>query len=206
MPRRRQRLAVCNEARDRATHDRARDRCPGAILLRSGRQRLWYRRDRDGLRKAGKGYVLGVASNTCSTRGARERLSPARPQEIAQGLAKRAWRRFRPVQEPKATALHDWAYLELADLEVGEYNERACRRLDAGPSDPPQHRRRRSRLLLDMVPRGHIHEELAQWKDIAGPSRTASKPPRTNSASITTKPVPGMVGTAMSRSSCWPSP
>ena len=40
----------------------------------------------------------------------------------------------------------------------------------------------------------------------AGRSRTRSRPRRPNSASTTTKAVPGTAGTATSRSSCWPSP
>src|SRR5262249_28626699 len=44
------------------------------------------------------------------------------------------------------------------------------------------------------------------WKAIAGLSRIASKPPRTSSVLITTKPAPGMAGIGMSHSLCLPSP
>lgn len=54
-----------------------------------------------------------------------------------------------------------------------------------------------------------LERRLRPWpalRAIAGPLRTASRPPRTNSASITMKPAPGTVGTAMSVSLCSPSP
>src|SRR6201998_1708267 len=55
------------------------------------------------------------------------------------------------------------------------------------------------------APRARPWKSWSWFKAIAGPSRTASKPPRTNSVLITTKAVPGMAGTGMSRSSCSPS-
>lgn len=49
-------------------------------------------------------------------------------------------------------------------------------------------------------------EAAYRSKVIAGPSKTASKPPRMNAALITMKPAPGMAGIAMCRSSCSSSP
>jgi hypothetical protein len=39
-------------------------------------------------------------------------------------------------------------------------------------------------------------QKLVSVKAIAGPSGTASRPPRTNSVSITMRPAPGMAGSA----------
>jgi len=42
---------------------------------------------------------------------------------IAQGLSKKTWRRLSSGAGTKGPRWHDWAYLELADLEVGEYSD-----------------------------------------------------------------------------------
>src|ERR1035437_10954722 len=41
--------------------------------------------------------------------------------KIAQNFPKSAWRRVSAGDGTKGERLHDWAYLELADLDVGEY-------------------------------------------------------------------------------------
>jgi SRSO17 transposase len=41
---------------------------------------------------------------------------------ITRNLPKNAWRRLSAGDGTKGARLHDWAYLELADLNVGEYN------------------------------------------------------------------------------------
>ena len=111
------------------------------------------------LRKAGKGYVLGVASNHVFRSWGKKQLVSGTAGKIAQNLPKSAWRRLSAGEGTKGLRLHDWAYLELADLDVGEYNSTLTGRLDAGSLDPPQHRRRRYRLLLHLVPQGHAHGE-----------------------------------------------
>ena len=42
-------------------------------------------------------------------------------EEIAQGLDPAAWRRLSAGEGTKGPRLHDWAYLELADLDADEY-------------------------------------------------------------------------------------
>ena len=42
--------------------------------------------------------------------------------KIAQALPKSAWRRLSAGEGTKGPRLHGWAYLELADLDAGEYN------------------------------------------------------------------------------------
>jgi SRSO17 transposase len=74
------------------------------------------------LRRAGKGYVLGVSSNHHfgSWRGKPQLAGTA--LEIAQGLAPSAWRRLSAGGGTKGARLHDWAYCELADLDAAEYD------------------------------------------------------------------------------------
>jgi SRSO17 transposase len=74
------------------------------------------------LRKAGKGYVLGVAANHVFRSWGRKQLIGGAAAKIAQHLPKSAWRRLTAGEGTKGPRLHDWAYLELADLNAGEYN------------------------------------------------------------------------------------
>ena len=74
------------------------------------------------LRKAGKGYVLGVASNHVFHSWGKKQLVGGTASVIAQALPKKAWRRLSSGEGTKGPRLHDWAYLELADLDAGEYN------------------------------------------------------------------------------------
>jgi SRSO17 transposase len=74
------------------------------------------------LRKAGKGYVLGIASNHVLHSWGKKQLVSGTAGKIAQSLPKNAWRRLAAGEGTKGPRLHDWAYLELADLDVGEYN------------------------------------------------------------------------------------
>ncbi len=75
------------------------------------------------LRKAGKGYVLGVASNHVFHSWAKKQIVSGTAAAIAQSLPKEAWRRRSSGQGTKGPRLHDWAYLELADLDASEYND-----------------------------------------------------------------------------------
>jgi SRSO17 transposase len=75
------------------------------------------------LRKAGKGYVLGVASNHEFRSWDKPQPVAGTAAAIAQSLPKKAWRRLSSGGGTKGPRWHDWAYLELADLEAGEYND-----------------------------------------------------------------------------------
>ena len=75
------------------------------------------------LRKAGKGYVLGVASNHVFHSWSKKLWAGGTAADIAQSLAKSAWRRLSAGEGTKGPRLHDWAYLELADLDAGEYSD-----------------------------------------------------------------------------------
>jgi SRSO17 transposase len=70
------------------------------------------------LRRAGKGYVLGVKSSHTVK-------SPslyARADEIAQGLPASAWKRYCAGEGTQGPRLHDWAYLRLIDQEASDYD------------------------------------------------------------------------------------
>ena len=74
------------------------------------------------LRKAGKGYVLGVAANHVFRSWGKKQLIGGTAAKTAQSLPKSAWRRLSSGEGTKGPRLHDWAYLELADLDVAQYN------------------------------------------------------------------------------------
>lgn len=75
------------------------------------------------LRRAGKGYVLGVnATSQFNSWGAKPRVAGT-AAAIASALDPSAWRRLSAGTGSKGERLFDWAYLELADLEAAEYNE-----------------------------------------------------------------------------------
>jgi SRSO17 transposase len=75
------------------------------------------------LRQAGKGYVLGVnASHPFNSWG--DKLSVAGTAEgIARALPASAWARLSAGDGTKGSRLHDWAYLELADLDAADYDD-----------------------------------------------------------------------------------
>ena len=77
------------------------------------------------LRRAGKGYVLGVASSHRFGSWNKPQPTAGTAEAIAQSLDLSAWRRLSAGDGTKGARLHDWAYCELADLDAAEYdNER----------------------------------------------------------------------------------
>jgi SRSO17 transposase len=74
------------------------------------------------LRRAGKGYVLGVAGSHVFHSWGKPRPLAGTAADIAQALLPGEWRRLSAGAGTKGPRLHDWAYLELADLEAAEFN------------------------------------------------------------------------------------
>jgi len=74
------------------------------------------------LRKAGKGYVLGVASKHVFRSWGKQQPVAGTAAAIAQSLPKKAWRRLSSGAGTKGPRWHDRAYLALADLDVSQYN------------------------------------------------------------------------------------
>jgi SRSO17 transposase len=75
------------------------------------------------LRRAGKGYVLGV--NSTHPFGSWGTTPPfaGTAEQIAQSLDKAAWQRLSAGEGTKGARLYDWAYCALADLDAAEYSE-----------------------------------------------------------------------------------
>ncbi len=74
------------------------------------------------LRRAGKGYVLGVASNHSVTSWGKAKPIAGTAESVAQSLAPSDWKRLSAGDGAKGPRLYDWAYVELADLDASEYD------------------------------------------------------------------------------------
>jgi len=75
------------------------------------------------LRRAGKGYVLGVSSAHVFQSWGKRRSVAGTAADIAQTLRAPDWKRLSAGAGTKGPRLHDWCYLELADLEVEALND-----------------------------------------------------------------------------------
>ena len=75
------------------------------------------------LRRAGKGYVLGVSASHWFGSWNKTRPLGGSAEEIAKSLKPRDWRRLSAGTGTKGERLHDWAYLELADLDAEEFSD-----------------------------------------------------------------------------------
>jgi SRSO17 transposase len=74
------------------------------------------------LRRAGKGYVLGVSSDHSIKSWGKSRRVAGTAVTIAQNLPASDWTRLSAGEGAKGARLNDWAYLELADLDAAEYD------------------------------------------------------------------------------------
>ena len=69
------------------------------------------------LRRAGKGYVLGVKTDHLFNSWIGKPPVAGTAEAIANGLAPTAWTRLSAGDGTKGARLYDWAYCELADLD-----------------------------------------------------------------------------------------
>jgi SRSO17 transposase len=74
------------------------------------------------LRRAGKGYVLGVNANHHFGSWIGKPPVTGTVEEIAGELAPSLWKGLSAGAGTKGERLHDWAYCELADLAAAEYD------------------------------------------------------------------------------------
>jgi SRSO17 transposase len=74
------------------------------------------------LPQAGKGYVLGVSASHVFHSWRKPPVIAATAAEIASTLPPSDWKRLSAGAGTKGPRLHDWCYLELAELESAEIN------------------------------------------------------------------------------------
>ena len=75
------------------------------------------------LRRSGKGYVLGVGANHMFRSWAKPEIVAGTARDIADDLSADVWQRLSAGVGTKGERFHDWAYLELADLDAGDYDD-----------------------------------------------------------------------------------
>lgn len=75
------------------------------------------------LRRASKGYVLGVNANHHFGSWIGKPPVTGTAEEIAGALDHSLWKRLSAGAGTKGERLHDWVYCELADLDAAEYDE-----------------------------------------------------------------------------------
>jgi SRSO17 transposase len=76
------------------------------------------------LRRAGRGYVLGVNSTHHFGSWGGKPAAAGTAETIAQALDASAWQRLSAGDGSKGPRIHDWAYCELADLDAAEYDDK----------------------------------------------------------------------------------
>ncbi len=74
------------------------------------------------LRRAGKGYVLGVSGDHIFRSWDKPQAVAGRASAIAEALQPSDWQRLSAGAGTKGPRLHDWCYFELADLGADEVN------------------------------------------------------------------------------------
>ena len=75
------------------------------------------------LRRARKGYVLGVSANHGFRSWGKPQAIAGTAKQIAESLPDATWQRLSAGDGTKGERLHDWAYLQLADLDAGDYGD-----------------------------------------------------------------------------------
>jgi len=78
------------------------------------------------LRRAGKGYVLGIASNHSVKSWGKAKPAMGAAESVAQGLAAEDWKRLSAGDGTKGPRHYDWAYVELADPDASAYGKGCC--------------------------------------------------------------------------------
>lgn len=74
------------------------------------------------LKRAAKGYVLSVNANHPFRSWGKPLAVAGTAKDIAQALPEDGWQRLSAGEGTKGARLHDWAYLELADLEADDFD------------------------------------------------------------------------------------
>ena len=149
------------------------------------------------LRRAGKGYVLGVdATRPFNSWGKPPVAGTA--EAVARGSPASAWVVSRPARAPRARGSR--LSLPGAGRPRSRGRRPPRRPVDAGPAGPPQPRRRRA--SPSSPPGARPAPRSRPWSASrvgAGRSGTPSRPPRPSSGWTTTRPAAGTAGTATSR-------
>ncbi|MET4236326.1 hypothetical protein ABIA85_009641 [Bradyrhizobium sp. LA6.10] len=102
-----ERCGFCDDAQDRASHDRSCERRKGAVPVRGGGQRVWHRRDRNPAAQGGQGLCSGGCFQSCVPFLGKPRNVAGTASAIAQSLPKKVWHRLSSGEGTKGPRWHD---------------------------------------------------------------------------------------------------
>ncbi|MGY4288273.1 SRSO17 transposase [Bradyrhizobium sp. LM2.7] len=148
------------------------------------------------LRRAGKGYVLGVSSAHVFRSWGKRPPVAGTAADLARTRRPSDWKRLSAGAGTKGPRLHDWCYLELADLEAEQFNSANDGLWTRGLLIRRRIADDDLAFFTTWCPAGTSIETLVAVEGHRWRSRTALKPRKTSSGSITTRAGPGMAGIA----------
>ena len=143
--------------------------------------------------------MLGVSSAHVFNSWGKRRSVSGTAAEIASTRRSSDWKRLSAGDGTKGPRLHDWCYLELADLDAAQFNSANDGLWTRGLLIRRRIADDDLAFFTTWCPAGTAIETLDRWsrsKAIAGRSRTVLRLPKTSSASITMRADPGMAGIA----------
>ena len=152
------------------------------------------------LRRASKGYVLGVTGTHQVRSWGVLPVVFDTAESVARSLPDDTWQCLSAGEGTKGPRLHDWAYVPLAYLDADEYGDGTEGLWTRGLLIRRHRADGELAYFSTWCPASTAIETLVAVEGHAGPLRTPSRPPRTNSASTITRPGPGTAGTVTSRS------
>ena len=158
------------------------------------------------LRRACKGYVLGVKSDHHFGSWSGKPPVAGTAAEIARDLGPSAWQRLYAGEGTKGARLHDWAYCELADLNADEYDDTKSGLWSRGLLIRRNISDGDLAIFTTWCPLGTGIQTLAAVGGHRWAIEDSFETAKTSSALTTTKPGYGIAGIATSLSSCSPSP
>ncbi len=165
------------------------------------------------LRHNGKGYVLGVNSTHRFNSWQRNPAVGGTAEQIAVALGASRWQRLSAGEGTKGPRLHDWAYCDLADLDIAEYAPMLSGLWTRGLLIRRNIADGEMAFFTTWCPHGTTIEALVKvegqrWaiEDSFETAKNELGLDHNGQAASDRLTGPGTAGIAMSRSSCSPSP
>jgi SRSO17 transposase len=163
------------------------------------------------LKRAGKGYVLGVSSDHGFNSFGKARHVGGTAATIAEGLDASDWKRLSAGYGTKGPRLHDWAYLELADLEASAFGADKADLWTRGLLIRRSIADGEHAFFSTWCPAGTAIETLVQvegqrWAIEDSFETAKNELGLDHNETRSRKSIPGTAGIATSASSCSPSP
>ena len=156
------------------------------------------------LRRAGKGYVLGVHANHRFNSWSTEVSVAGKARDTAAAVPAGTWTRLSAGHGTKGERLYEWTYYPLADLDAvdqealaGLWTRGLLIRRSVGEGDLAAY-------FTTWCPKGTSIATLVRVEGTRWRIEEGFESARTSLASTTTRPAPGTVGTGTFRWSCWP--